>query len=142
MADVLVGVSSGSVIDTAEQVNLVKNTLTTTPAGVSVATTDTKAVLTPAAGRPFKGRYMVVRLVENGTAVTTTVTFKAGVTGQTPANQAAYGDLAVTLADADDKLIQLELSRFLQADGTVNAVVSGTNGAVKFSIINLSKGAA
>lgn len=141
MADVLVGVSTGNTIDTAEQVNLVKNVAVATPAGVSVATTDTKAVLTPAAGRPFKGRYMLVRLVESGAGTDNTVTFKAGVSGGTPANLAASGDLVVTAAAASDQLIQLELGRFLQADGTVHAVVGGTTGSVTFSIVNLSKSA-
>lgn len=142
MADVVVGVSTTDVLDTAEQVHLVKNVAQTTPAGVSVATTDTKAVLTPSAGKPFKARYMLVRLVESGAGTDNTVTFKAGVTGGSPANQASRGDLVVTAAAASDQLVQLELSRFLQADGKVHAVVGGTTGSVTFSIVNLSKGAA
>lgn len=125
-----------------EVVDLVKNTAVATPTGQSVATTDTAAVLTPNSGKPFKGRYMLVRLVESGAGTDNTVTFKAGPTGQTPANQAALGDLEVACAAASDQVIQIELSRFLQADGTVRAVVGGTTGSVTFSVINLSKGAA
>lgn len=141
MADVLVGVSTGTTLDTAEQVYLAKNVAQTTPAGVSVATTDDFAVLTPATGRPFKGRYMLVRLVESGAGTDNAVVFKAGVTGQTPANLAASGDLTVTCAAASDQLVQIELARFLQADGTVKADVTGTTGSVTFSIVNLSKAA-
>jgi hypothetical protein len=136
MADVAVS-GAGEVVD------LVKNTLTTTPAGQSVGVGDV-AVLTPTSGKPFKGRYMVVRIVETGTQVDTNVLVKAGVTGGTPANQAALGDLDLgDLGASDDKLVQLELSRFLQANGTVRIEVSGTaGGAATFSVVNLSKGAA
>jgi hypothetical protein len=136
MADVAVA-GAGEVVD------LVKNTVATTPAGQVVGVTDT-AVLTPTSGKPFKARYALVRVVESGSQVDTVVTFKAGPTGGTPANQAAKGDLALTaLSNGQDQVIQLELSRFLQANGTVRAEVSGTaGGSATFSVIQLSKGAA
>lgn len=136
MADVVVA-GAGEVID------LAKNTAADTPAGQVVGVGDT-AVLTPNSGKPFKGRYMLVRIVESGTQVDTVCTFKAGVTGGTPANQAAKGDLALAALDASaDKVIQIELSRFLQADGTVRVAVSGTaGGSATFSVVNLSKGVA
>jgi len=135
MADVVVG-GAGEVVD------LAKNVAVATPAGQLVGVTDT-AVLTPAVGKPFKGRYMLVRVVESGAETDTVVTFKAGVTGGTPANLAAYGDMALpALAASSDQLIQIELSRFLQADGTVRVAVSGTaTGSATFSVVNLSKGA-
>ncbi len=128
---------------------LAKNTALTTPSGQSVTTGNT-AVLTPVAAtldgngvgtavaKPFKGRYMLIRLVSSAAS---TITFKAGVTGQTPANQAVAGDLVVTHGAAADQVIQVELSRFLQANGTVRAVVGGT-GPVAFTVLNLSKGVA
>lgn len=140
MADVVV---SGA----GEVVYLAKNTAVATPAGQSVNFGDT-AVLTPQAavgdpthtpGLPFKGRYMLVRIVESGAGTDNDVTFEAGPTDQTPANLAAKGDLVVTAAAASDQIIQLELSRFLQADGTVRALVGGTAGSVTFSVVNLSK---
>lgn len=135
MANTVVG-GAGEVVD------LAKNVVATTPAGQVVGVGDT-AVLTPSAARPFKGRYMLVRIVESGAEVDTVVTFKAGPVGGTPANQAAYGDLALAaLSNGQDQVIQLDLARFQQADGTVHAVVSGTaTGSATFSVFNLSKAA-
>jgi hypothetical protein len=140
MADVAV---SGA----GEVVYLTKNTAVATPAGQIVGVTDT-AVLTPAGWTStnhtaFKGRYMLVRVVESGAETDTVVTFKAGATGGTPANLAALGDMALpALAASSDQLIQIELSRFQQADGTVRVAVSGTaTGSATFSVVNLSKGA-
>lgn len=116
-------------------VSLSKNTRTAIPTGQAVTTGNT-AVLTPASGAPFKGRYMLVRA--NPTAAST-LTVKAGVTGQTPANLAASGDLSVASFTADS-VLQLELARFLQSDGTVRIDVGGT-GPVTFSVINLTKAA-
>lgn len=148
MADVAVGVDGGGLLDTAEQVNMSVNSYVTTPAGVSVGVTNT-AVLTPtpatasAAKKPFKGRYMLVRVVESGSQVDTVLTVKAGPTDQTPANRASKGDLVLpALGASQDSLIQLELARFLQADGTVRIDVTGTaGGAATISIVNLSKSA-
>lgn len=120
-------------VTTTNVISLAKNTKVATPAGQSVATANT-AVLTPQAGAPFKGRYMLVRVVPGAASV---LTFKAGVTGGTPANLAALGDL-VTASSATDSVVQLELARFLQADGTVRVDVTGT-GPVVFSVLNLSK---
>ncbi len=116
-------------------VSLVKDTRAAFPAGQSVATGDT-AVLTPAAGAPFKGRYMLVKVTPGAAS---TLTVKAGVTGQTPANLAASGDLAIGSFSADS-VIQIELARYLQANGTVRIVVGGT-GPVVFSVVNLTKAA-
>ncbi len=141
MADVVVGASA------VEVLYLSKNTSALTPTGQSVTTGNT-AVLTPdatavdgngvgtAAAKPFKGRYMLVRMVPGAAS---TVTFKAGVTGQTPANLASTGDLVLSSFSADT-VIQLELARFLQANGTVRADVGGT-GPVVFSVVNLTKSA-
>lgn len=125
------------------------NTAVATPAGQSVGFGDT-AVITPVApvgsptntpGRPFHSRYMLVRLVESGAGVDNNVTFLAGPTDQTPANLAAKGNLVVTAAAASDQVIQLDLSRFLQANGTVRALVGGTAGSVTVSVVHLSKNA-
>ena len=129
-----------AVAGAGEVVYLAKNPLATTPAGQSVGVGDV-AVLTPGTGAPFKGRYMVIRLVESGSQVDTVVTVKAGVTGGTPANLAGLGDLALTaLGASSDQLIQIELARFLQADGTVRLDVAGTaGGAATVSVVNLTK---
>lgn len=130
MADVIIGANVNEVV------YLAKNTRTATPATDGSVTTGNTAVLTPDAGKPFHGRYMLVRMVPGAAS---TVTFKAGVTGQTPANLAASGDLALASFTADS-VIQIELARFLQADGTVRADVGGT-GPVVFSVVNLTKAA-
>lgn len=136
-----------AVAGAGEVVYLAKNTAVALPAGQSVGFGDT-AVLTPVypndvgpvAGRPFHGRYMLVHLVESGAGTDNDVTFLAGDTSQTPANLAAKGNLVVTAAAASDQIIQLELARFLQADGTVRALVGGTAGSVTISVINLNRG--
>lgn len=114
-------------------VSLSKDTRAALPAGQSVATGDT-AVLTPAAGAPFKGRYMLIKATPGASS---TLTVKAGVVG-TPASQAKLGDLTVGAFTADS-VIQVDLSRYLQANGTVRIVVGGT-GPVVFSVLNLTKG--
>lgn len=130
-----------AVAGTGEVEFLSKDTRLALPAGQSVATGDT-AVLTPVypndvgpvAGRPFHGRYMLVRMAPGAAS---TVTFKAGDTTQTPANLAARGDLVISSFTADS-VIQIELARYLQADGTVRAVVGGT-GPVVFTVLNLTR---
>lgn len=123
-------------VTTTNVVSLVKSTRTTiSTLGQSVVTGST-AVLTPQAGAPFKGRYMLVR-VNPGAASTLSV--QAGVTGGTPANQAALGALSVA-SFAVDSVIQLDLARHQQADGTVRVDVGGT-GPVVFTVLHLSKSA-
>ncbi len=122
MADIVIGDAA------TEFANLVKNTATVLVAGTSVGVGNV-AVLTPQAGAPFKGRYLIVRMLESGNQVDTVATVKAGVTGGTPANLAALGDLALSApADTVDRFIVLELARFLQANGTVRVDVAGTAG--------------
>lgn len=116
--------------------------------GQSVASGDT-AVLTPQPGQvlftngdsegaQFDSGHMVV-VLENGGGGASTVTFKAGVLGGTPANRAVYGDLEVSLAASDRKYVQLELSRFQTADRTVEADVSGQS--VLFTVVQLDEAA-
>jgi hypothetical protein len=79
---------------------------------------------------------MLVRAVPGAAS---TLTVKAGVTGGTPANLAALGDLSISSTTADS-LLQIELAKYLQADGTVRIVVGGP-GPVVFSVVQLSKAA-
>ncbi len=135
MADVVIGDAA------TEWANLAKNTAVTAVAGTSVGVGNV-AVLTPQAGSPFKNGRLVVRLLESGNQTDTVATVKAGVTGQTPANLAANGDLALAAAaDGSDRFITLELAQFLQADGTVRIAVSGTaGGALTVSYYTVGKG--
>ncbi len=122
-------------VTTTNVVSLVKGVRSALPTGQSVSTGDT-AVLTPQAGAPFKGRYMLVRVAPDAAS---TLSVLAGVSGGTPANLAGLGALAVT-SFTDDSVIQIELARHLQANGTVRILVGGT-GPVVFSVVNLTKSA-
>lgn len=130
-------------VTTTNVVSLAKDTVATLPAGQAVTIGDV-AVLTPQAGAPFKGRYMLIRLKESGSVATSVATVAAGVTGGTPSNlsaSAGSAGLAVTFSSGQDRVIQLELARYLQANGTVRIAVSGTGSSVTFTVLNLSKSA-
>ena len=80
-------------------------------------------------GKPLKGRYLALRVTENGSQTDTVLTVLAGAQGGTPANQAAYGDLTSSaFGDGEVRFVQVELARHLQADGTVRLTVDGTTG--------------
>ena len=53
-----------------------------------------------------------------------TVTFKAG--DRYPAHRVDLGDLIITLAANDGRVVSVETSRFLQNDGTINVIPSTT----------------
>lgn len=86
---------------------------------------DLGSVHTP--GRPLKGRYLLLRVTENGDTTDATVTVLPGVQGGTPANLATLGELgpSTTFANNEVRYIQVELARHLQADGTVHVAVGG-----------------
>lgn len=123
-------------------------------AGTAV-TTGNVAVLTPASGTSFKGRYLLVQMTESGSVSTSTATFVAGpqstVAGtgsgtqnayELPATSAYYGNLgAVTFTSGQVKHIQVPLDRFVQADGTVQVNVGGASGSVTFKVLELSQAA-
>jgi hypothetical protein len=69
-------------------------------------------------------RNVVVRVTEAG-ATAGTVTFTAGA--KPPSIRAGLGDLVVSFAASDVKMISLEQGRFLQADGTIDGVCGGTS---------------
>lgn len=123
-------------------VKLVKDTAVALAAPQAV-TTGNVAVLTPPAAsgvndNSFAGRYMVVQMTESGAVATSTATVKAGVTGGTPSNQAARGDLAaVTFTSGQVKYLQIDLARYLQSNGTVRISVGGASGSVSFNVVNL-----
>lgn len=143
MADVIVG-GSGEVEYLVPGVDL------EAPAGQSVGNGDV-AVITPQAavgapthtpGRPFKGRYLLLKIEESGSTTTAVYTVEAGVQGGTPANLAAYGDsdTSTVFADGEVRYLQLELARYLQADGTVRvAVAGGAGSALTFTALVLDK---
>lgn len=131
-------------VATTNVVSLTKN-VAVAPASGQAVTVGNTAVITPAAGslsgqgvgtkaQSFKGRYVLIVMTESGSVSTSVATVKAGPTGGTPANQAAKGDLAnVTFTSGQTKYLQVEASRFLQANGTIRVAVSGTGASVTFS---------
>lgn len=139
-------------VTTTNVVKLAKNVAVAAPAGQAV-TTGNVAVLTPQPGQvlftnstskgaQFNGGYLLVEMTESGSVTTSTATVKAGVTGQTPANLAVQGDLAaITFTSGQKKVLQVELSRFQQADGTVRIAVGGASGSVTFTVLQLDPSA-
>lgn len=138
-------------VATTNVVSLVKNVAVALAAPQAV-TTGNVAVITPAVGvltngvgtpaQVLKGRYVLLQMTESGAVATSTATVKAGPTGGTPANQAAYGDLAaVTFTSGQVKYVALEAARFLQANGTLRVAVAGVAGSVSFNAVILDKSA-
>ncbi|WP_327656977.1 hypothetical protein [Streptomyces sp. NBC_00483] len=113
---------------------LTVDTSTPEPAGQAVGTGDT-AVLTPDEHKPFKGRYLLIRMKESGSVATSTATVKAG----DRASQHVRGDrTAETFTSGQVKYVQVDLNRYLQADGSVHIDVGGVSGSVTFTVIQLS----
>lgn len=78
-------------------------------------------VVSPPSGLQFDERLIFI-LGSDGTGGT--VTFKAG--DRYPAQRADLGDLIITLAADDGRVVHVETSRFLQNDGTINVIPSTT----------------
>jgi len=76
-------------------------------------------VVSPPSGLQFDER-LIFRLTVTTAA---TIVFKAG--DRYPAQRADLGDMNVTMATNDSRMICVETSRFLQNDGTIN--ITGTN---------------
>ena len=91
-------------------------------ANAIVATSATDGfVVSPPSGLQFDERLVVI-LGADGSGGT--VTFKAG--DRYPAQRADLGDLVITLAANDGRVVHIETSRFLQDDGTINVIPSTT----------------
>ncbi len=87
-----------------------------------VATSATDGwIVSPPSGLQFDYRLVFI-LGSDGTGGT--VTFKAG--DRYPAQRADLGDLVITLAANDGRVVSVETSRFLQDDGTINVIPSTT----------------
>jgi len=129
---------ANTVVSGANVAKLTKNTAVAAPAGQAV-TTGNVAVLTPASGESFRGRYVLVEMVESGSVPTSTATVKVGDIGQ----DIAYGDgTAVTFASGQTKVLCLDLARFGRKDGTIQVAVGGTSGSVTFRVYDLDRHAA
>jgi hypothetical protein len=76
-------------------------------------------VVSPPSGGTFDER-LIFRLMVTTAA---TIVFTAG--DRYPAQRADLGNLSITMATNDSRMICVETSRFLQNDGTI--VVTGTN---------------
>ena len=78
-------------------------------------------VVSPPSGKTFDERLIFIL---GSDATGGTVTFKAG--DRYPAQRADLGDLIITLAADDGRVVYIETSRFLQNDGTINVIPSTT----------------
>jgi len=78
--------------------------------------------ISPPSGKEFANDRLVIILGSDGTGGT--VTFKAG--DRYPAQRADLGDLVITLAANDGRVVPVETSRFLQNDGTIRVIPSTT----------------
>lgn len=100
-----------------------------------VATSATDGwVVSPPSGEQFDERTVFI-LGSDGSGGT--VTFKAG--DRYPAQRVDLGDLVITLAADDGRVVSVETSRFLQNDGTIN-VIPSTTGLV-ITVVVLPKAA-
>ena len=91
-------------------------------------------VVSPPSAAQFDERLVFI-LGSDGTGGT--VTFKAG--DRYPAQRADLGDLVITLAADDGRVVSVETSRFMQNDGTIN-VIPSTTGLV-ITVVMLPKAA-
>ncbi len=109
------------------------NAGTTTPTGTTINTTNGAVITLPA-----KARKMLIRVTNTITNATKTVTVKAGEYPAAP--RQGLGDLAVVVAQSNERIICIETARFAQDDGTVNVDFStGMTGTI--SAMTLPSGA-
>lgn len=91
-------------------------------------------VISPPSGENFGNNRLVVILGSDGSGGT--VTFKAG--DRYPAQRADLGDLPITLAADDGRIVPIESSRFLQNDGTILAIPSTTGLVITVLMLPIS----
>ena len=89
-----------------------------------VATDSNGWVVSPPSGYQFDER-TIFRMTVTTAA---TITFKAG--DRYPAQRADLGDLAITMATNDSRMIAVETGRFLQDDGTINVTCTQSTDAL------------
>lgn len=91
-------------------------------------------ILSPPSSQNFGNNRLVIILGSDGSGGT--VTFKAG--DRYPAHRADLGDLVITLAANDGRIVPIESSRFLQSDGTINVIPSTTGLALTALMLPIS----
>ena len=99
--------------------------------GLQLTTAADGWTVSPRSGQQFDER-LVFRLFVTTAA---TIVFKAG--DRYPAQRADLGDLSITMATDDVRMIAIETSRFLQNDGTIT--VTGTNTTDRLQAYELPK---
>ena len=100
---------------------------------VATSTTD-GWVVSPPSGIQFDERTLFI-FGSDGTGGT--VTLKAG--DRYPAQRADLGDTVITLAANDGRVVQPEVSRYLQNDGTI-IVIPSTTGLVITAVVMAKAG--
>lgn len=88
--------------------------------GLDVVTAADGWAISPPAGLSFDER-LVMRFF-----VTTAATFVVKAGDRYPAQRADLGDLSITMATDDVRMISVETSRFLQNDGTITVTATNT----------------
>lgn len=89
-----------------------------------VATDSNGWAVSPPSGQSFDER-TIFRMTVTTAA---TIVFKAG--DRYPAQRADLGDLSITMATNDSRMICVETSRFLQNDGTINVTCTQSTDAL------------
>lgn len=83
-------------------------------------------VISPPSGLQFDER-LIFRLIVDGTG--DTIVFNAG--DRYPAQRADLGNLSITMAASDVRMICVETSRFLQNDGTILVTCTDTGSRIQ-----------
>ncbi len=100
-----------------------------------VATTPADGwVVSPPSTQAFDQERLIFKLVADGTG--DTVTFVAG--DRYPAQRPDLGNLALVLAASEARYVQVEVSRFLQNDGTI--LVTCVDTGTTLTALQLAKG--
>jgi len=90
-------------------------------------------VISPPSGQTFDER-LILRFT-----VTTAATFVVTAGDRYPAQRADLGNLSITMATNDSRMICIETSRFLQNDGTI--IITSTNTTDRLQAYMLPKAA-
>ena len=97
-----------------------------------IATTPTDGwVISPPSGETFGNARLLLRLTVDATG--DTFIFTAG--DRYPAQRADLGNMSITLAASDSRMIAIETSRFLQNDGTIIVTCVDTGSVISATML-------
>lgn len=100
-----------------------------------VATTPSDGwVISPPSTTEFANNRLLLRLTVDATG--DTFVFLAG--DRYPAQRADLGNMSITLAASDSRMIAIESSRFLQNDGTILVTCTDTGSVISAQMLPIS----